>query len=110
DPLWSPFSRGTKIEQPVPKSLPGILKPTSLQLAETLLLPRIAVHVVPTILPVSSLIVFQELNSRHPFGALPRIQSRHNQTQRPTMLHRDWLTIMSIREKRVHRQKSFQRH
>jgi hypothetical protein len=53
-----------------------------------LFLPRISILVIPIPLPKSQLIVIQQRKSPHPFHAFPRIQWRHDQPHRPSMLRR----------------------
>src|SRR5215831_3148253 len=46
--------------------------------AKTLLLPRVAMHVVTVALPEARPIIRQEFETGEPFGALPCVQLRHD--------------------------------
>src|SRR4051794_14444364 len=55
--------------------------------------PRVAVHVVPVLLPEPRLVVLRHDQATHPFGALPEVQRRHEQPGRPTVLGIERFTL-----------------
>src|SRR5262249_46076667 len=71
------------------------------RLAEALFFPGIAVHVITAFFPIACSIAGQKLDGSYPLRAFPRIQTRHNQSQRAAVFSGDWLAIMRIRKKRV---------
>src|SRR5579864_3543375 len=66
-------------------------------LAETLFLPRIAVHVVAVALPETRLIVIQKLDACYPLRALPGVELRHDQSRGTAVLGGDGLPVVKER-------------
>src|SRR5712692_7122555 len=60
--------------------------------------PRIAAHVVAVLLPEARAIAVHELQAADPLGALPEVQVRHEQTQRPAVLGRDRFAVAGVDE------------
>src|SRR4029077_6220564 len=58
-----------------------------------LLAPWIAVHVVSIRLPEAGLVVLDEAQPAHPFGALPEVEVGHQQAGRPPMLGMQRLAV-----------------
>lgn len=57
-------------------------------IGEPLFLPRIAAHVIPLPLPKTRLVVLVERQAVTPFGTLPEIQVRNQQSRRSPVLGR----------------------
>src|SRR6516164_205905 len=79
------------------------------RLTDPLLFPGIAPHVVSAPLPEAGLVASHELDSLDPLGALPRIEAWNYKAQRPAMLRRNGLPVVSIRKKSVFGQEVFER-
>ena len=56
---------------------------------------------VAVALPEAGLILGDELEAAHPLGALPEVEMRHDQPQRPAVLRRDVLAVAREREQYV---------
>src|SRR6478672_12343358 len=63
-----------------------------------LLMPGIAPHVVSVLLPEARVVLLQQLKPADPLRALPEIEMGHQQTHRPAVLGREWLTVVAERE------------
>src|SRR6476661_9322454 len=59
-----------------------------------LLQPWIAAVVVPVLLPEAWLVVRQQLEARHPLGALPEVQVRHQETGGAAVIHRQGRSVV----------------
>src|SRR5215471_1776516 len=71
---------------------------TRLLPAVALFLPGVAAHVVAVLLPEAWAIAGHELQATHPLGALPEVQVRDEQPQRPAVLRTDRLPVARIDE------------
>src|SRR4051812_8987453 len=76
----------------------------------SLLMPRIAVHVVPSQLPEAGLVALRELKPVHPLRRLPEVQMRHEQARRPPMVARQRLAFVLERDHRLPRCEVGERH
>src|SRR6266545_840940 len=73
-------------------------KSYSLLPAVALFLPRIAAHVVAVLLPEAWPVAGHELQAADPLGALPEVEVRHEQPQRPAVLGRDGLAVPRVHQ------------
>src|SRR5215472_18290438 len=79
------YTKAPNVAIPVAPAPPIHARRASLP-AKTLLLPRVAVHVVPVAFPETRPVLRQEFETGEPLGALPRIQPRHDQPRRSAVL------------------------
>src|SRR3954454_844105 len=66
-----------------------------------LFLPRIAVVVVAVALPEAGFVLLQQLQSTHPFRALPEVQMWYEQARGATVLRSERLTVVLVHDPRL---------
>src|SRR5687767_868938 len=66
--------------------------------AESLLLPRIAAHVVTSFFPETRCVFRHELNRSNPFRTFPPVSGRHNESKRPAVIRCQIGAIMAPSE------------
>src|SRR5713101_9476604 len=75
----------------------GSLDPGARSVAAVpLLAPWVAIHVIAVGLPEAGLVLLHQLESAHPFRALPEIQVWDQEPRRAAMLGLEWRTIEEI--------------
>src|SRR5687768_4475517 len=68
---------------------------------EPLLRPRVAVHVIPVLLPEARRVRRAELDAADPLGALPQVQPRDQPAQRPAVVGLEVLALPRVGEDAV---------
>src|SRR4051794_31046798 len=76
----------------------------------SLLIPGIAVHVVPAQLPEAGLVSVRELKTVHPLRRLPEVEMRHEQARRPPVVARQRLAFVLERDHGLPRCEVGERH
>src|SRR5438309_1875090 len=76
----------------------------------SLLIPRIAVHVVAAQLPEAGLVALRELKTVHPLRRFPEVEMRHEQARRPPVLALQRLAFVLERDHRLPRCEVGERH
>src|SRR5690349_7622530 len=66
-----------------------------------LLGPRVAVVVVPVLLPEPGFVGLRHRDPADPLGALPEVQMRHEQSRRPTVFARERLAVVGVHDPRL---------
>src|SRR5205085_10796715 len=75
----------------------------------TLLVPRVAVVMIAPHFPKTPPLISAKFEGPHPFCALPSVEFRHHQPERPAMVGFEIFSVMPIREQNVVVQKFSQR-
>src|SRR5262245_61770726 len=69
--------------------------------SEPLLAPRVAIHVITALLPITCAVCGDKLDPANPFGALPSVKLRHDGAHRATVFERNRLPIVRVGQQRV---------
>src|SRR3974377_793056 len=79
----------------------GASTPHAGGLRVALFLPRVAVDVIAVHLPEAGLVAVHEDDAAHPLRALPEVQLRDDQAQRPSVLLRQRFAVVLVGEQYV---------